>query len=172
MNVGGIIYISQKGISAGAAALFVLSVVVQSLVTVRAERMGYIQSDCPAIVKQAIDTVGSECTKAGRNKLCYGNSTIQAKFQPGANNVTFQARGDSVDVSQIQQFTLGAMDTTSNTWGVAEMKIKADLPDTDPTQAVTMILFGNVQITDADTDANLAVLTQTPGAIAQQNQYA
>src|SRR5579859_6398146 len=158
--------------SGAVAALFLVVLVIQSLDVVQAKKYGYNQADCPALVKQAIDTVGSECSKAGRNKLCYGNSTIHAEFQPGAANVTFQSPGDMVDVSQIKQFTLGGMDTATNTWGVAEMKIKADLPNTDPTQAVTMILFGNVQLSDATADANQAVLTETPGAIARQNQYA
>src|SRR5579859_5425482 len=158
--------------SGAVAALFLVVLVIQSLDVVQAKKYGYNQADCPALVKQAIDTVSSECSKAGRNKLCYGNSTIHAEFQPGAANVTFQSPGDTVDVSQIKQFTLGGMDTATNTWGMAEMKIKADLPDSDPTQAVTMILFGDVQLTDASNDANAAILTQTPGAMARQNQNA
>src|SRR5579859_2113301 len=113
--------------SAGVATLLAIGLAVWGLATVHAEKYGYIQAACPTIVKQALDTVSSECAKAGRNKLCYGNSTIQATFQPGASNVTFQSPGDTVDVSQIKSFTLSGMDTAANTWGVAEMKIKADL---------------------------------------------
>jgi len=164
--------LGKQYIGWGISALFVIGIAIQSLGTAHAEKYGYNQADCPTIVKQAIDTVSSECSKAGRNKLCYGNSTIQATFQPGVNNLTFQSPGDTVDVSQIKSFTLSGMDTAANTWGVAEMKIKADLPDTDPTQAVTMILFGNVQVTDASADANAAALTQTPEAMARQNQNA
>ncbi len=120
------------------------------------------QNTCPVIVKQAIDTTGSYCAKAGRNKLCYGNSTIHADFQAGAGNPTFQGPGDLVDVSQVKQFTLGAMDSSTNTWGVALMKIQADLPDSDPNQNVTFIMFGNVQMSDAAPDANATLAALTP----------
>src|SRR5579859_3604580 len=169
---GTVVQFAKRYAGAGLTALFVIGILIQSLSTAQAEKYGYNQADCPAIVKQAIDTIGSECAKTARNKLCYGNSTIQAVFQPGVTNVKFQAPGDTVDVPQIKEFTLGAMDVTASTWGVAEMKIKADLPDTDPTQAVTMILFGAVHLLDGDADANTALLTRTPGAIARQNQYA
>src|SRR5215471_12518555 len=100
--------ITRKSIGAAFVTLFVTAIAIQSLSTAQAEQPGYNQADCPTIVQKAIDTVASECTKAGRNKLCYGNSTIQAVFQSGAGNVTFQAPGDTVDVAQIKQFTLGA----------------------------------------------------------------
>ncbi len=152
--------------------LIIAGVTIRSLVTAQAERIGYGQSDCPSIVQNAIDTVGTACIRAGRNKLCYGNSTIQAEFQPGAANPIFHAPGDLVDVAQIKQFTLGGMDISTKVWGMAEMKIQADLPNADPNQNVTLILFGSVQLMDGANDANAAVLTQTPGAIPRQNQYA
>jgi len=43
------------------------------------------------------------------------------------------------------------------------MKLKADLPDADPTQNVTVVLFGNGQLDDAASDANNA----TPSATAK-----
>ncbi len=162
----------QKHLRGGLATLFVVILAIQSFSTVQAQPYGYVQANCPNIVKQAIDTVSAECSKTGRGKLCYGNSTITAQYQPGVSNVQFSAPGDTVDVSALKPFTLSGMNTTANTWGVAEMKIKADLPDADPSVAVTMILFGNVQLSDGSNDANAAVLTQTPGAIAKQNQLA
>jgi len=154
--------------------LFVATAAAQSFGIVQAQAKGYVQADCSNIVKQAIDTVSAQCGKTARGKLCYGNSTITAQFQSGVNtsSVKFQGPGDTVDVNALKQFTLGGMDTAANSWGVAEMKIKADLPDADPSLAVTMILFGDVQLSDASNDANQAVLTQTPGAIARQNQQA
>ncbi len=165
-------YFRKKNIRAGLATLFVVILAIQSFSTVQAQPYGYVQANCPNIVKQAIDTVSAECSKTGRGKLCYGNSTISAQYQPGVSNVQFSAPGDTVDVSALKQFTLGAMDTTANTWGIAEMKIKADLPDTDASQAVTMILFGNVQLSDGSDYGNADILTQTPGAVAQQNRQA
>src|ERR1700694_2922903 len=138
----------RKLFAASTAGALVFALAAQSLVSAAAQHYGYVQADCPSIVKQAIDTVSAQCTKAGRGKLCYGNSTIAAEYQPGVSNVQFQAPGDTVDVGALKQFTLSGLDATAKTWGVAEMKIKADLPDADPSQAVTMILFGDVQLND------------------------
>ncbi len=165
-------FISKKAISASIAALFVAVVVVQSFGIVQAQPKGYVQADCPNIVKQAIDTVSAQCGKTARGKLCYGKSNITAQFKPGANNVQFSTPGDTVDVSAIKQLALGGMDTTNNQWGVAEMKIQADLPDGDPSQVVTMIMFGNVQLSDASIEANTAVLNATPGASGRQSAQA
>jgi hypothetical protein len=164
--------IARKYVCTGLATLIIAGVAVQSFGTAQAERMGYVQADCPTIVQNAINTIGSACTKIGRNSLCYGNSTIQAQFQPGAGNPSFQKSGDVVDVSQVKQFTLGGMDAVGN-WGMAEMKIQADLPNTDPTKAVTFIFFGNVQLTDAVSDANATAIALSPTALpAQQTQVA
>jgi hypothetical protein len=156
--------IPKKQFGAGITTLFITSIAIQSLITAQAERMGYVQSNCPIIVQQAIAAVSADCAKTGRNKLCYGNNSIRAEFQPGAGPITFQAPGDLVGVPLVRQFTLGGMDTAANTWGMAEMKIQANLPDTDPTQNVTLILFGDVQVTDAALDANATAIALTPTA--------
>ncbi len=152
---------SLKFLMAAVALSLLVSAVFQGLAVARAEAYGYVQSTCPALVKQAIDNVSAECSKAGRGKLCYGNSTISAEYQPGVSNVKFNAPGDTVDVGSLKRFTLSGLDLAAKHWGVAQMKIKADLPDADPTQAVTMILFGNVQVTDANADASVAAATAT-----------
>ena len=157
----GQIMISKKTISASVITVLLAGIAVQGFGTAEARAYGYVQAECPTIVQRAIDMVSAQCGKTGRGKLCYGNSNITAQFQPGATNIKFQAPGDSVDVSLLKQFTLSGMDATANTWGVAEMKIKADLPDADPTRAVTMILFGNIQMTDGTHDSSISSAVAT-----------
>ncbi len=131
------------------------------------------QASCPAIVQQAFDTTGAQCTRAGRNKMCYGNPSVTADFQSGSAPVNFQAPGDLVDVTQLKAITLSPMDSVTNSWGVAEMKIQADLPNTNPNQNVTLVLFGQVQLSDAAPDANATVTALTPTVpAAQQTQHA
>jgi hypothetical protein len=155
---GGTISLNKQRIRGSIATLFIVAMAIRGFSPVQAEKYGYVQPDCPSIVQQAIDTVSAQCSKMARGQLCYGNSTITAQFQPGTNDIQFQVPGDTVDVGTITQFALGAMDTATNTWGVAEMKIKADLPASDPLRAVTMILFGNVQVSDGTRDANIAAV--------------
>ena len=41
------------------------------------------------------------------------------------------------------------MNASTGAWGVALMRIQANLPDTLPGQNVTMLIFGDVQIQNA-----------------------
>src|SRR5579859_3596802 len=113
--------------SVGLVALIIAGVAAESLVSVKAERDGYNQPDCPTNFKQAIDKVTTACAKMGTNQVCYGNSSVHADFQPGAGSPTFQSPGDIVDTAQVKQLTLGGMDTAAGTYGVAEIKVLATL---------------------------------------------
>jgi len=152
--------------SVGLVALIIAGVAAESLVSVKAERDGYNQPDCPTNFKQAIDKVTTACAKMGTNQVCYGNSSVHADFQPGAGSPTFQSPGDIVDTAQVKQLTLGGMDTAAGTYGVAEIKVLATLTYPNQTQnptpeVVTMLLFGNVQLTSATADASTAAAAQT-----------
>lgn len=103
---------------------------------------------CPAIVQTALQTLGSVCADTGRNQACYGNFTLTAQPQPGIADFHFSQPGDIADVAGVKSLRLSGMDTAANTWGVALMKIQANIPDTLPGQNVTFLLFGDVEITN------------------------
>lgn len=105
--------------------------------------------DCPAIVDSAMDALDRVCTQAGRNQVCYGNVSITAQFQTEATGVIFEQVGDIISVADIQSMQLSPMDEENGVWGLALMKLQANIPDTVPGQNVTFLLFGDVQITSA-----------------------
>jgi hypothetical protein len=107
------------------------------------------QADCPTIVTAALDTATDACTGLGRNQACYGNVTLQATARADAPAFSFEQAGDMVNVTNIDSLQLSSMSLTDETWGVALMQLQANLPDTLPGQNVTVLLFGNVQITNA-----------------------
>lgn len=107
------------------------------------------QTDCPAIVQQAMSAVDSACQDTGRNEACYGNVQLTAQAQPGVSNFTFNQVGDIANVADIQSLRLNPMNTTAGTWGVAMLRLQTNLPDTLPGQNVTFLLFGDVQIDNA-----------------------
>ncbi len=104
---------------------------------------------CPQIVQQALAAADSVCANTGRNQACYGNVNLSAIPQPNVTDFTFSAAGDLANVTDIQQMTLSGMDTASGQWGVALLRLQANLPDTMPGQNVTFLLFGDVQVTNA-----------------------
>lgn len=107
--------------------------------------------DCPTIVQQALAAADEACLDTGRNQACYGNIVLAAKPQPGAQDFTFDQAGDQVNLELVKSLALSPMDTAANTWGVALLKVQANLADTLPGQNVTFLMFGDVTINNAQT---------------------
>jgi uncharacterized protein YgiM (DUF1202 family) len=107
------------------------------------------EATCPAIVEMAIDASDEFCQGINRNQACYGHVAINAVPNPQAPAFTFQQTGDVVDVANLQSVQLSPMDTTTGNWGVAVFRIQANLPNTLPGQNVTILVFGDTQITNA-----------------------
>jgi LysM repeat protein len=122
----------------------------------------YAQPDddtCPVIVQTALDTVDRFCSDTQRNIACYGNLLIDATPRPDVVNFTFEQPGDIVDVVNVESLQLENMDLVNQTWGIAVLKLQANLPDTLPGQNVTFLLFGDVTVTNAVDPEDT---TQTP----------
>ncbi len=117
---------------------------------------------CPAIVQQALADTNSVCSGIARNQVCYGNVVLSAKAQPNTPPITFRQPGDLAAVNNLKTLTLSPLDQQQKSWGVALMKLQANLPDTLPGQNVTFILFGDVQMENlVPTDEALVPLKAT-----------
>ncbi len=104
---------------------------------------------CNAIVQQALSTVEQGCMATGRNQACYGNVSLEATPRSGVQNFTFRQAGDLVNVADIARMQLSGLNSSIQQWGIALMKLQANLPDTLPGQNITLLLFGDVQIQNA-----------------------
>jgi hypothetical protein len=114
------------------------------------------ETSCQAIVFDALAAVDSLCEETGRNEACYGNVMLTVEARDDVKSLNFDAPGDRVRVADIQSLRLTGMDEAVPEWGVALMKLQANLPDTLPGQNVTILLFGDVDLrnaTDADDEA-------------------
>jgi hypothetical protein len=104
------------------------------------------QDDCPLLVESALEAAELQCNSVSRNQACYGNINLQAEGQPEAPPITFTAPGDIADLNRIRNLRLDGMNTSTGVWGIAMMRVQANLPDSNPAQNVTIILFGDVSI--------------------------
>jgi hypothetical protein len=104
---------------------------------------------CPVIAEDALDALDEGCATTGRNETCYGYFTLEAEPQPGVAAFTFEQTGDIVNVANLQTLQLSPMDLDAGTWGIALMRIQANLPDALPGQNVTFLLFGDVMVENA-----------------------
>jgi len=120
-----------------------------SLLLFLAPTLALAQTDCPSIVQTALDAADVLCQNIGRNQACYGNIDISAQPQATAENFRFQVVGDTVNVSDLVSLRLSPMNEQTGAWGVALLRLQANLPDTLPGQNVTFLLFGDVEISSA-----------------------
>jgi hypothetical protein len=108
-----------------------------------------VQGDCPSLVQTALKVVDEACSDTARNQACYGNIVLTVVPVEGASGFAFSQKGDRIDVTVIHSLQLSSMSLADGAWGVALMKLQANLPDTLPGQNVTFLLFGDVQIENA-----------------------
>lgn len=126
-------------------------------------------ADCPTIVKNALDATDNVCSSTGRNQACYGNINLSVESQADASSFSFTKPGDLVSVEGIKSLTLSPLDANNDTWGIALMKIQANLPDTLPGQNVVFVLFGDVQIDNAvEPTLTLEVTTKRTANVRQE----
>lgn len=104
---------------------------------------------CPPLVTQALQTVQDVCADTGRNQACYGSTQLQAEFQPGFTNVSFSKPGELINVDGLRSLQSSPADPTSAVWGIAMMRLQANLPDTLPGQTVTLLVMGGTQVENA-----------------------
>lgn len=116
---------------------------------------------CPEVVRSALEATDRLCENTGRNQACYGHILLEAQPQPGLSSFAFDQAGDVVDVAAVQSLRLWPMEPDTGVWGVALMRLQADLPTAENAN-VTLLTFGDVQIENAappptETDVTAAV---------------
>lgn len=124
------------------------------------------QNDCPAIVQLALDATEELCkNEVGRNQICYGNVMVSAEAQDNVSGFAFESPGDIVDLVDVKSLNLSALQSPDE-WGIALIKMQANLPDTLPGQNISMLMFGDVSI---ENEATVATPTVDLNATANAN---
>jgi len=108
--------------------------------------------ECTTFVKQALAATDKVCTDTGRNQACYGHISLDAQPQAQDTSFKFDAVGDKVDVARVSRLRLSPMDVKTDVWGVALLKVQADIPNTMPNTNVSVLVFGDVELENAIPD--------------------
>lgn len=123
--------------------LFFLLIVVLGVVPVLS------QDACPPIVVSVLDNLENICNATERNEACYGNDSLNAEPQQNVSDFKFDTVQDIESVGDIRAIRMAALDVENDQWGVAMMRLQANLPDTLPGENVTFLLFGDVELINA-----------------------
>jgi len=108
--------------------------------------------ECTTFVKQALAATDKVCTDTGRNQACYGHISLNAQPQAQDSSFKFDEVGDKVDVARVSRLSLSPMDVKTDIWGVALLKVQADIPDSMPNTNVSVLVFGDVELENAIPD--------------------
>ncbi len=142
--------------------VFFLSLLVVNYHTGNAQG---ITNTCPSLVTAAFDATSSFCDTTTRNQMCYGHNLLRIEPQAYVSNLTFNTPGDTVPVARVRSVRGSALDVNNASWGIALMRIQADLDNSLPDENVTFLLFGDSEIKDAVTP-DQATLSLTANAAA------
>ncbi|MBL8116488.1 MAG: SH3 domain-containing protein [Anaerolineae bacterium] len=115
-------------------------------------------AECSAVVQAALNATDEVCKDTGRNQACYGHIRLEAEPQSPDATFEFNSEGDTVDLAQLGSLRLSPMNVETNTWGVALMKLQADIPNENPAN-VSLLVFGDVELKNAIPDPILVDVT-------------
>ena len=102
---------------------------------------------CQAIIDAAVQAAIKGCGDIGRNQACYGSVRVSADYEYGAT-ATFEQVGDRLDVSTLRTLYTAPFNPVTGEWGIAIMKLQANLPDTLPDQNAVFVMLGDAEITN------------------------
>lgn len=116
------------------------------------------EDECPGVIYTALEAIDAFCTETDRNQVCYGNPILEATMRGDDVTASFSEQGDVADVMLIETLRSGSLDLENEEWGVALMRLQANLPDTLPGQSVNVLLFGDTTVQRSATDADEATV--------------
>jgi hypothetical protein len=121
------------------------------------------ETACTQLTTLALETVDELCQGIGRNQACYGNLRVNVEPRVNTEDLQFDKAGDVASLTSIRTLTLGGLDLINQEWGVAMLRLQANLPDTLPGQNVTFLLFGDVRLEDVSNVNEFHTVTAKTG---------
>lgn len=107
---------------------------------------------CAQFVNQALQLMGDNCTGIDNNNACYGYYGVSATFSEPVDPSIFSQPADITLVEILDRLQTAPYNPDANVWGVAVMRLQANIPGTLPGQSVSVLLLGDVQM-EADPNA-------------------
>ncbi|MEZ4672134.1 MAG: SH3 domain-containing protein [Anaerolineae bacterium] len=119
---------------------------------------------CPDIVNRALSELGQNCDALDRNSACYGYNRVNTTFLEQQPDDFFSKASDRSELLLIDDIATAPLDEVNDTWGMAVMKVQANVPNSLPGQAVTFVLMGDTQVRN-DVAPSEAFIPSDPVAV-------
>lgn len=101
-----------------------------------------------AFVKSAVITANDSCGDVTWNMLCYGGGQpIQALVVDDVGEISIETISETRDIQDILAFRVGELeDGTVDPFSVASVNIQANIPNTNTTENIKLIVFGGATV--------------------------
>ncbi|MEO8610495.1 MAG: SH3 domain-containing protein [Chloroflexota bacterium] len=142
-----------------------IALLVSLLLVMIAPSFGGAQDSvqCPTLVAKAFESLGQSCNALDRNSACYGYNRVDATFRDAVADDFFTQPGNTTELTPLETIHTYGLDEALQRWGIALMRVQANVPNTLPGQAVIFMLLGEsaaqnaVKPEDALTPTDLSV---------------
>jgi hypothetical protein len=121
--------------------LLLLSLMVLVVLVVPATASG----ECSIIVQRALAQTDQVCSQTGRNQACYGYTSVEAQPRLVEDTFAFE-QGDIIDLERLSSLRTASLNEATGEWGIALLRVQANLPDSLPGTNVVFLLFGNAEL--------------------------
>ncbi len=101
---------------------------------------------CAQVVPMVTNNLSAGCNNLDRDQVCYGNRVLTVENQDATAAPPFDQPGQIAPITAFKSITTSPLNLDRGEWGVAALKIKANLPGTTVGQAVTFILYGDTNV--------------------------
>lgn len=117
---------------------------------------------CPALVERAFAALDAACGDLPRGSACLAAGPASALPLSGLTPPVFSSPGDRFDVTVLDSLHLGPTDLAADAYGLARLRLQADLPADLPVLYADLLLMGEARLAPGGvrTPAQLPV---TPG---------
>lgn len=105
------------------------------------------QSECPAIVEQALAQIGDNCADLTRNSACYGFPRVLRSFSQPQPDDAFSVPRDRAELATLETIQTLPMAVQEQQFGVAVLNAQANVPESLPGQGVIFLLLGDATLT-------------------------
>jgi hypothetical protein len=105
-------------------------------------------STCAQLLPALQKNLSTGCSTLDRDQVCYGNAPLSIDYQASTTQSSFAQPGDITPLNIIRSITAGPLNLERSEWGLAVLKVQANLPGTTAGQLVTFVIYGDTNLTN------------------------
>lgn len=101
---------------------------------------------CSEAVRAALNNIAQTCNQLGINMACYAQDKVYTTLREQTTEVSFDKPSDLAALHHFESIRTAEIDAAIEQWGIAVMKVQANVANTLPGQGIIFVMLGDVTI--------------------------